>query len=509
MKVSSRCLIDAGARLRNWRVGVACLGVASVWGGWGAPGLQAQVEPVQWRGRVSTRVQYVEARTLVLDSVPIGAVSGSGRQRQVGDTLVTCATGATHCYFYRSGAVQSTYPSVLDADLNFFGFGLQGARAYVSARLRTDFGGDEFWPRTDDNFDLLAGYLELDRRYFRARIGRDYKVSGLGFYGYDGGSLVLRYPRARIEAEAYGGWGLERGVPEPIDGDAFRSLGVFQPLERNYLFGFRGSARPTRNSSISAIYQREIPTDRSGISSERLGFEASFYPTSDVSLLGHADYDLAAGWWGRAGATLGWNASRLIYVEGRLFRYRPVFSLQTIWVAFSPVAYSGWGLATRVQPGSDFSLRFEVERRAYGDTEAESPLLVTTTDRDWRLGGYASWRPVWGVRWDIDAGYWRNWGFGAALNSGNVRVAARPQQRLSLGARFSAFQQLEEFRVTEGRVWSLGADARWRTSAGTLWFSVDRFDHDRREDAAQTDWTQWRSALGFSYYLGSEPGRLP
>ncbi len=509
MKVSGLCLTRAGVRLQIWQVGVVCLGVASVGWGWGAPSLHAQEGAVQWRGRVTTRVQYVEGRTLVLDSVPIGLVSGSGRQRQVGDTLVTCTTGATHCFFYRSGSVQSTYPSVLDFDLNFFGMGVEGLRAYVSTRFRTDFGSDDFWPRTDDNFDLLAAFLELDRSYFRARVGRDYKVSGLGFYGYDGGSLLLRYPRARIEGELYAGWGLERGVPEPIDGDAFASLGLFQPLERNYLFGFRGSARPTRSSSISAVYQREIPTDRSGISSERLGFEASYNPSPEVSLLGHADYDLATGWWGKAGATVGWKATPRVYVEGRLFRYRPIFSLQTIWVAFSPVAYTGWGLATAVQPRSDLSVRFEVERRAYGDTEAESPLLVTTTDRDWRLGGYASWRPIWGVRWDIDAGYWFNWGFGAALNSFNVRVAARPRDRLSVGARFSAFQQLEEFRVTEGRVWSLGGDARWRMQTGTVWFSVDRFDHDRREDAAQTDWTQWRSALGFSYYLGSEPGRLP
>ena len=54
-----------------------------------------------------------------------------------------------------------------------------------------------------------------------------------------------------------------------------------------------------------------------------------------------------------------------------------------------------------------------------------------------------------------------------------------------------------------------GLDARWRTREGTIWFSVDRYDQNNRGDGAIQDWSQWRSALGFSYYLGSEPGRTP
>jgi hypothetical protein len=455
-------------------------------------------------------VQYVEAQTLVRDSVPVGVTSGTGSQRFVGDTLVTCSSGAAYCYFYRSGIVANSAPAVLDVDVNVFGFGVEGLRAYVSARFRTDFGSEEFWPRVDDNFDLLAGYLELNRRRFRVRVGRDYEVSGLGFYGYDGGSLLYRVPTGRIELEAYAGWGLARGVPEPIDSDAFASLGRFQPQERNYLFGFRGSAHPTATSSLEAIYQREIPTDRSGIATERLALEAVYYPIPDVSLQGHADYDIAAGWWGKAGLKTGWRASRRVYLELGYLRYRPVFSLQTIWLAFSPVAYNGWNLSAALGPVRNVSLRLWAERRQYGETDAEVPFFPVT-DRDWRVGGRFTWRPgrVRGVDWDIGGGYWINWGFGATLNSGDVRIAVNPRERLSLGLRLSAFQQLEEFRVSEGRVWGLGGDVRWRTPTGTLWFSLDSYDHNRRNDAALADWTQWRSTLGFSYYLGSEPGRAP
>lgn len=491
-----------GPPFTNWRTAVAFVAVALAWSLCAMPGLQAQ----QWRSRVSTRVQYIEGRALIRDSVLAA---------EAGEAPVTCTTGAQYCFFYRAGAVEEAYPAVLDVDLSVFGFGVEGLRAYVSTRFRTDIGGDELWPRTNDNFDLLAGYLELTRDWFRIRAGRDYQVSGLGFYGYDGGSAVVRYRPWRVQVEAYGGWGLARGVPEPIDGEAFTSLGVFQPTERDLLFGFRGSARPTVNSSLEAIYQREIPTDRSGISTERLALEGTYNPTRALSLAGHADYDLAVGEWGKTGATVGYWAHSIVYLEARFLRYRPVFSLQTIWEAFSPVAYNGWNLSLRLEPRTDLSLKVRAERRRYDDAEAEVPFFETT-DRDWRVSGTAAWRPhAWGKNWEIDGGYWINWGFGSALNSGDLRVGVRPNERLSLGVRFSAFQQLEELRVGEGRVWGLGVDVRWRTRGGTAWLSLDRYDHDRRingdmaDDPTQPDWTQWRAAFGLSHYLGSEPGRSP
>jgi hypothetical protein len=516
VRVSGLSLMRFGSGLQSRRAGVAFFAVALAWGSWGATTLYAQ----QWRARVSSRFQYVEGRALERDSVREALTTGSGIQRMVGDTLVTCTTGAEYCYFYRAGEVANSSPAVVDVDLNVFGFGIEGLRAYVSTRFRNDFsdgtfGNDEFWPRGDEHFDLLSGYVELNRSSYRVRAGRDYQVSGLGYYGYDGGSFIYRFRPWHLELEAYGGWGLARGVPISITSDEFGSLGEFQPPERDYLFGFRGSARPTPTSAIEAIYQREIPTDRSGISSERVSVEASWYPRSDLALQANTDFDLATGLWGKAGLNVGWRAHEKLYVQGRIFRYRPVFSLQTIWVAFSPVPYTGWNLSLGVQPRSDLSLKLWGERRSYADTEAEVGFFATT-DRDWRVGGSVGWRPqALGIPWDVDAGYWLNWGFGAATSSGDVRVGLRPRDELSVGVRFSAFQQLEEFRVGEGRVWGLGGDARWRTPAGTVWFSVDRYDHNRRigedgsEDPTQPDWSQWRVALGLSYYVGSEPGRAP
>lgn len=504
MRVSGLSQTRVRARLQSWRrVGVALLGAVILWAGSGADALQAQ----QWRGRISSRVQYVEGRALVLDSVPVGLAAGSGAQRQVGDTLVTCSAGQSFCYFYRPGEELSTYPSVLDLDLNIFGFGVQGLRAFVSTRFRSDFGGDRFWPRTEDNFDLIAGYVELQRPAWRLRLGRDYQISGLGLYGYDGGSILVRIRPAFIELEAYGGWGLARGLPERVTSSALESLGVFQPVNDNYLFGFRGSARPVRNSSIEAIYQREIEMDRSGISSERLSFAATYAPTSQWTLEGHADYDLAAGWWGKAGAKVGWYPITKVYLEGRLFRYRPVFSLQTIWLAFSPTPYSGYGLALGLRPGYNLTIRLEGERRDYSDTGAETAFAVPTTDHTWRAGVWGQWKPK--VAWDVEGGYWLNWGFGAGVSSGDLRLNWHPTRAITLGGRFSAFDQRWEFRIGDAFTWSLGGDVRWRTRAGTLWAGLSNYWYDRKADAAQTDWSQLRAVLGFTYYVGSEPGRSP
>ena len=507
MKVSGLSKTGAGYGLRGWRIGSALLALAFVWGGWGADSLQAQ----QWRSRISSRVQYVEAQTLRLDSIPSSATSISNGRTVVGDTVVTCTTGADYCYFYRGGPVIHNSPTTLDADLNVFGFGVEGLRLYVNTRFMWNFGGTpDFWPLVNQNFQLLNAYLELNREVFRIRVGRDYNVSGLGFYGYDGGSALFRIKPARIELEAYGGWGLARGVPFPVNSSLFDPLGTFKPQDRNYLWGVRGSARPSVNSAIEFIYQRELPTTRSGIASERLAFEGSWYPIPAVSLLAHADYDIATGLWGKAGVTAGWEAHRMLYLEGGLFRYRPVFSLQEIWVAFSPVAYNAWNLSLGFKPLYNVWFKLWGERRQYGETQAEVSYFATT-DRDWRVGAKAGWniREFMGVPWDIEGGYWINYGFGAALSSGDLRVGIRPHEQLSLGLRFAAWQQLYEFRIDDGRVWGLGGDIRWRTRGGTIWFSMDGYDHHQANNAALVDWTQFRGALGFSYYLGSEPGRAP
>lgn len=502
MRVSGQASRCAGTRLRGKQLGVAFTGVAVAWCLWGVPTLQAQ----QWRMRISSRVQYVEAQPLVRDSVLASSASVSNGRFVVGDTIVTCPSGEEYCYFYGSGSTLKTYPSVLDADLNVFGLGVEGLRFYVNTRFQTAFGADDnYWP-IQPEIGLLNAYAELNRKDYRFRLGRDYNISSFGFYGYDGGSALVRFTPWSTQLELYGGRALARGLPVPVNSSIFDPLGELKPQDDNWLIGFRAAARPTSSASLELNYQRQYTGNGGDAAREQLGLEGSWYVTPAVSLLGHADYDMAYGEFGKAGLKAGWQINPMFYVEGGYLRYRPVFSTQQIWYAFSPVAYNGWNVSAGVLALPNLSFKVWLEQRKYEETGAEVSYF-TTTDDDWRMGIRGTWAV--NEQWELDGGYWRNHGFGAALNSGDLRVGYQAHEQLSLGARFSAWQQLEEFRVSEGRVWSVGIDARWRTQQGTVWFSIDRYDHDNRGDAAIQDWSQWRSALGFSYYLGSEPGRTP
>jgi hypothetical protein len=128
-----------------------------------------------------------------------------------------------------------------------------------------------------------------------------------------------------------------------------------------------------------------------------------------------------------------------------------------------------------------------------------------TTDRTWRAGARGHWQPT---EWaEVAGGYSLDFTFGAAFSAGEGRLRIRPADDWTIGVRTSAFQQLEEFRVGEGRVWSVGGELEWRRTTATLWASIDRYRHDRRgADAVDPDWTQTRAAAGLAFYLGSEPG---
>ncbi len=129
---------------------------------------------------------------------------------------------------------------------------------------------------------------------------------------------------------------------------------------------------------------------------------------------------------------------------------------------------------------------------------------MATTDRTWIASAFMRWQAE--RRVDVEAGLALDYTFGAALNSGQIGVSFAPSDPLTVGLRFTAFQQLEEFRIAEGRVWSIGGDLSWRTRMGTLWGSLDRYRHDDRGDATALDWTQTRAELGWALYLGPEPG---
>jgi hypothetical protein len=101
-----------------------------------------------------------------------------------------------------------------DVGLTTWGWGVQGLSFTALLRGRADLGGTLAWPRSDDRFDAILAYAELNRGDFRARVGRQRTASSLGFNGYDGASLVFGGIR-NLDLEAYGGRSLMRGTSLP------------------------------------------------------------------------------------------------------------------------------------------------------------------------------------------------------------------------------------------------------------------------------------------------------
>jgi len=75
-----------------------------------------------------------------------------------------------------------------------------------------------------------------------------------------------------------------------------------------------------------------------------------------------------------------------------------------------------------------------------------------------------------------------------------------------VGVNATAFQTAYEFRVPEGTVWGVGADAaaplgpRSRASASAAWY------HHAGDVGTSPDWSQVRVTVRLDWTVGPEPG---
>jgi hypothetical protein len=200
----------------------------------------------------------------------------------------------------------------------------------AALRARADVSGDFIWPRSDDHFDAILAYAEYDREPFRVRLGRQRTTGGLGFYGFDGLSVLVERSR-RWSVEAYGGRSLARGLYEPRN-EALRGIEDFVPDRDAYLIGGWGEVEPLAGTVVSLRYQREIWSDRSALLSERASADARTDRFAPVSLSAGADYDFGFGNIGKANVTARLPLGRFA-VEATGRRYVPYFELWTIWAS--------------------------------------------------------------------------------------------------------------------------------------------------------------------------------
>ena len=64
---------------------------------------------------------------------------------------------------------QSAAPLTEDVEVSAWDLGVQGLRFYGLARGRAALGSELVWPRSEDHFDALAAYFELQRSDWRFR----------------------------------------------------------------------------------------------------------------------------------------------------------------------------------------------------------------------------------------------------------------------------------------------------------------------------------------------------
>ena len=391
-------------------------------------------------------------------------------------------------------------PLTQDLIVNAWGFGT-GVRLYGEFRGRASAGDDtEIWPQADDPFDVLAAYVEVDRARIRARAGRQWKSSALGFYNFDGASVLFRASRA-LTAELYGGWSLLPGESDELAHSAIAGIEPYTPPNKRNLIGGEVKLRLASRASMTALYQREVTTDRSALHSERAAFDAALR-AGRVDITGGIEGDVANEVINEArlrmAAPIGTHFSTM--VEAR--QYRPYFDLWTIWGAFNPIGFSEV-IGSAQWHTRNAMLRAGGGLRRYGDDNGGVE-FDRLRDDGWRVLADASWTPTALVT--LNGSYRADIGFGASRSQGDVGARFNLGQSSYIGASALAFQMINELQIRDGTVFGLGTDARFAMPRGThVGWSFAVYRHDNALPTTETDWSQLRGSVFVEWSIGANP----
>ncbi|HEX6315841.1 MAG TPA: hypothetical protein VFZ73_13315, partial [Gemmatimonadaceae bacterium] len=266
------------------------------------------------------------------------------------------------------------------------------------------------------------------------------------------------------------------------------------------LLGFQAKYRPGPRLALGASYQLDVRGDRSSAYSE-LGVADGVLRIGRGSVEGSLEVDLAGRIVNHARMTIRSAPIRntSLFVEAR--RYHPYFELWTIWGAFSPVGFNEAkaGLTWASRDGRLLA-RGETSYRNYGNAETDAP--DDFREDGWGLGGSVHWVPV--ADWRTEAGYRVEGGFGAARWDGQLALRHDVGAgTISLNA--VGFQRLYEFRLGEGTVVGLGADAIMPVGdRGRVFASLMAY-RQHGGIATAMDWNQRRASLRLEWTLGREP----
>jgi hypothetical protein len=451
----------------------------------------------------ATTVRYIEIRPFVRDSVPADSAAGTGLLRHTAEgRVVRCVPGESHCVAVRPGGRAHTVPAIHDVEANAWGLGT-GVRLFTHLRVRTALGGDDaLWPRGDDAFDVVAAYGELERAGVRLRLGRQWQVSGLGFYNFDGLALALR-PLRNVSLEVYGGRSLLRGLNESRGDGALASIEALAPASAGLLAGTYARYRHGTRLAIGTGYHVEFRTDGRGLYSE-LAMADAVLRAGAGSIAGSVELDVAGAAVNEARLSASTAPLGRVTLNADVRRYRPYFELWTIWGAFAPVGFD------EVRGGAAWSaadyliVRGEGSYRRYGDG-AQMDGLASLRTSGWGIGTSVSWTPP--APWQLDAAYRVEVAAGAARRDAHAALSRRFGDIATVAVQGLAFQRLYEFRLDESTVAGMGVEASVRASERVRVFAtLAAYRHLGASELSAMDWTQRRAMLRLQWTAGAEPG---
>jgi hypothetical protein len=459
-----------------------------------------------YRIRLDARVQAVSFRGLIADSIAAAdVVTGSTGGPETPDGhAVRCGAGA-FCYFMRPGPELRGIPATLATSVALWGFGVEGLAFRASGRLVGDLGRDDVWPGTEPGAQLIEGYLDYERLTLAARLGRQLVASRLEPLGFDGGWLRYRWDRKSLEFTGYGGWGLGQAAVVTVTNPALNPLDEWRPRNRQLVAGLE-AAWLYREFDVRAEYRREIDPEDNYFVSERTAFSFGAR-VADFRAAGGFDYNIAEGHWGSADVTLTWLRPRYS-VTGGARRYRPYFSLWTLWGAFSPVPYHAVNLSAQVRATSWLSLHGRGERYRFDDAEISTGLVPQLEDRGWRVSTGAT--ATLNRQWTLDATYGLEHGPGAAARYADGSATYAPSERLAFGAYGGTLVRPLELRFYDATSRWIGGRGEWQiTSQQRLWADIARVSDKRdRPDASASSLDQLRLRTGITLAFGSGADRM-
>jgi hypothetical protein len=282
-----------------------------------------------------------------------------------------------------------------------------------SLRIRHDFGtftrratGDaaRLINQNDGRqIDLLFGYLEGKNLggLVDLRAGRQFEMSGLDFYAFDGGWVRVRTP-AHLAVEAFGGFAVDASdlfgfptfepdgtaddstdrVTSPMVGAAFAMADVKFMDAR---FAYRRSWSPAAfgEDLIGPDGSRGLPA---AIDQEFVTATASLrLADGKVSPAFASRYNLGTSRLDDTSAMLSWAMTEMHTVRAQYIRTIPAFDLDSIFNVFAIEPIEDVRLVYEVRPGPYWTLYGRFQGRIFrNDTTAE---LQTEPDRPTRFGG--------------------------------------------------------------------------------------------------------------------------